>query len=558
MLEMRDVTVGYHDPILRSVSLTVDKGERLAVLGANGSGKSTLLRCACAQIDVQQGVLVLDGVPVVDRASRTGLRERVGYVGQDPDDQMVSSLVFDEVAFGPCNLGWKPERIREAVRRSLALCELTGFDDRDVSTLSGGQRQRVAIAGVLAMEPDYLLLDEPCAMLDALSRSSVTYALERAHEAGTAIVQVTHELEDVLAYDRLVVLGEGGLAWEGSPTEFVLDDAAVRKSGCLVSDWLKLARTLVKEGLLSEDADLTDPCSCAAQVFARGTAREIAELLPGEGLCPRGCRTPGQLVKEALMADEVAFSYGVRRGAEATVRNVNVKLESGRVVLMVGITGSGKSTVAKLLSGLLRPGRGEVTLAARPVEAGQVGYSFQSADDQLFADTVLADVAFGPKNVGLTADEAERRARRALRRVRMDPDLYGSRSPFALSGGQRRRVALAGVFALESPFVVLDEPTVGLDASGLADLERMVRELTAAGAGVLMVSHDLDRLLPLADDVVAMAEGEVLWSGSAEELSGQPDRLGGWGVAAFSRLREFQNELRRLRDLKKGSALDAR
>ena len=227
---MRDVTVGYHDPILRSVSLTVDKGERLAVLSANGSGKSTLLRCACAQIDVQQGVLVLDGVPVVDRASRTGLRERVGYVGQDPDDQMVSSLVFDEVAFGPCNLGWKPERIREAVRRSLALCELTGFDDRDVSTLSGGQRQRVAIAGVLAMEPDYLLLDEPCAMLDALSRSSVTYALERAHEAGTAIVQVTHELEDVLAYDRLVVLGEGGLAWEGSPTEFVLDDGGCGES----------------------------------------------------------------------------------------------------------------------------------------------------------------------------------------------------------------------------------------------------------------------------------------------------------------------------------------
>lgn len=467
---------------LHDISLRVAPGERVALLGPNGSGKSTLLRCACMRVVPAAGDIVLNGRAVGRDLGMDELHRRVGYVGQDPDDQMVATTVFEEVAFGPCNLGLPTSEVHDRVAGALAVCNLAGFDARDVATLSGGQRQRVALAGVLAMQPDYLLLDEACSMLDVPARTGVLAAVNRAAEAGCGVLWVTHELGEVLDFDRAVVLDAGHVVWEGTPAELEQDCAALERAACFFP-------TALGETGGERARETLDAC------------------------CEKGADSA-----QALVVDGVRHAY--RRGRTVVAQaldGVNLTLERGEVVVLAGRTGSGKSTLAHVAAGLLCPDEGAVRLAGVPVCAGEVGFAFQRCAEQLFADTVLDDVAFGPRNRGRTKAQARASAERALVRVGLDPSRFGDVSPFALSGGQMRRAALAGVLAMETPFVVLDEPTVGLDARGVRDLARVVGGLAAEGVGVLVVTHDVARVAPFATRVMVLDAGRVVWEGPAEQ-----------------------------------------
>ncbi len=548
---------------LRGVSLTVRPGERLAVLGPNGSGKSTLLRVMAGQLRPDAGGVLLDGVPM-DGARGLGLlRRSVGVVGQDPDDQMVASTVFEEAAFGPCNLGLPLDEVRSRTLRALEACGLAGFERREVATLSGGQRQRLAIAGALAMRPAYLLCDEPCSMLDPQARRDVLAVLGEMSARGCAVVHATHELEEALACDRAVVVEKGRVVWEGAPAGLLLDDAALDRAVCLLTPWLEAARSLVGAGLLPADAPFGDPAACAALVARAGKravrrARAVVgvqgaggawaaagapgtlEASPGTSREPRLSAAPPDSAA-GLRVRGAWFSYSrPMRGHEPAwaVRDADLEVAPGATVLVAGRTGSGKSTLARLAAGLLRPARGEAWVDGAPARAGGVGYAFQRAEDQLFAATVLDDVAFGPANLGCTRDEARRRAVRALERVGLDPGVFGEASPFALSGGQMRRAALAGVLAMEAPYVVFDEPTAGLDAGGMARLAAVLDGLTADGAGVAVVSHDVARLAALSDRAVVLDGGRVAWSGPACALPADALADAGLvpdGLACFAR-----------------------
>ena len=512
VLELQNITFGYpptpglatpvrslEGAAVRGASLALHPGERVALLGHNGSGKSTLVRVASGGIAPTSGSVVLDGTVLSWNTAHDLWEHRraVGVVGQDPDDQMVASTVFEEVAFGPCNLGLPAKEVRSRVELALERCCLSGLEARDVSTLSGGQRQRVALAGVLAMHPRYLLLDEPCSMLDREARHSVLRVVDEAACAGCGVLHVTHELEDVIDYDRVFVMEEGRVVWEGTPRALLSDRDALARSRCLVSDALRRSfgdthgsgRASDKGVLWGMDADAA---SCAA------------------------CK------EEALSASSVSFAYddGTRRGRRKghptalALEDVSLRVAHGGAVLVSGPTGSGKSTLMRLLAGLLRPSRGSVTVDGRPACSELVACSFQRAEDQLFADTVLDDVTFGPRNLGCSHEEAVRRARLALGRVGLDPDTFGARSTFGLSGGQMRRVALAGVLAMETPFVALDEPTVGLDADGLRDLRELVSGLRSSGVGVVIVSHDVERCLPMVDGLLELRDGRVVACGA--------------------------------------------
>ena len=518
MLEVRDIAYGYPVPgaiasggsgaseglgagrdgaAVLGASLRVGAGERVALLGHNGSGKSTLLRIAAGAVEPWAGTVTLDGRTLGwhDEFSLRTHRAAVGIVGQDPDDQMVASTVFEEVAFGPCNLGLPAGEVRARVAEALDRCRLTGLETHDVSTLSGGQRQRVALAGVLAMRPRFLLLDEPCSMLDAQARAGVLIAVDEAAKAGCGVLHITHELADVIGYDRVLVMEAGRVAWEGAPRELLADVAALRRSRCLVSE------ALLGDGRRAGvDVSTWEPLETRADGARRG----------------------------ALLARDVAFAYddGARRrrrrsrrdsggdgalelGGHAALSGVSLEVAPGGALLVSGPTGSGKSTLLRLLAGLLTPSAGSVSVDGLPTSPAAVACSFQRAEDQLFADTVLDDVAFGPKNLGCEEGEAARRANEALRRVGLDPEQFGARSPFGLSGGQMRRVALAGILAMGTPFVALDEPTVGLDADGMADLRSLVHDLRGRGAGVVIVSHDVERCLPLVDELLVLRDGHV-------------------------------------------------
>ena len=463
MLELRDVRYWYEgaaEPAVAGVSLVVRPGERVVVLGRNGSGKSTLARLACGGLAPAQGEVVSDGY--------------VGYVRQDPRDQLVSEGVLDEVAFGPCNLGWPRDEVEREVRRALAGSEhLMG---RMTHELSGGEQQLVAVAGVRAMRPSCYVLDEAGAHLDAEGRQALADAVaadmagagplapvagdDPAQTGGASapvgVIEVTHDLGAVRGASAVVVMERGRVVFQGTAEGFLASGEARRAAG------------------------VCDGGPCRDQLRPRDGAP--THVLACEGVT-------------------------VWRGEREVLRDVDLELAAG-LTLVVGAPGSGKTTLAQVLAGVLAPDAGTATLDGAPVRAGQVGLAFQRPEDQLWAATVFDDIAYGPRAQGWPEDEALAAARAAAARLGVGEELL-ARSPFELSGGQMRRVALAGVVAARPGAYVFDEPTAGLDGEARAAMHDLVADLVAEGAPVVVCTHDADEWRAEARAVVRLAGGEA-------------------------------------------------
>lgn len=501
---------GERQPVLDGASLDVAPGELVCLVGPNGAGKSTLARALCGTVRLDFGSVLLDGKV----ATSAELHRAVGFVRQDPESQLVAPVVFDDVAFGPCSLGLPEAEIRSRVTKVLAACGLAGFEGRAVSELSGGELQRVALAGVLAMRPVYLALDEVTSQLDASARTDVRAIVRRAVSGGVGVLLVTHDVEEMAAADRVVLMADGRISWAGTPGEFFGDAEVVRRAGLGRVPLGELFCRLARDGFLIGPS--LDASRLIGAIEEDGIAGEAREALGGgrlgeasEPICGISSHT------SSLVARDVA----VRFEGTAALDGATVTAAPGRVLLVSGRSGSGKSTLAGVLAGVLETDAGEARLGDSPVRPGMVGLCQQRAENQLFCDTVLDDVAFGPRNLGAATDEADARAREALRSLGVDEVLWG-RSPFALSGGQRRRVALAGVVAMRPGAYVLDEPTNGLDAEGRDQLHAVVRRLAAAGAAAVVISHDVGEWLRVVDDVVLLESGCVAWHGPATQLPG--------------------------------------
>lgn len=501
---------GERQPVLDGASLDVAPGELVCLVGPNGAGKSTLARALCGTVQLDSGSVLLDG----KGATSAELHRAVGFVRQDPESQLVAPVVFDEVAFGPCSLGLPEAEIRSRVTKVLAACGLAGFEGRAVSELSGGELQRVALAGVLAMRPGYLALDEVTSQLDASARTDVRAIVRRAVSEGVGVLLVTHDVEEMAAADRVALMADGRIAWAGTPGEFFGDAEVVRRAGLGRVPLGELFCRLARDGFLIGPS--LDASRLIAAIEEDGIAGEAREALGGGRL-----GEASEPIREisSHTSSLVARDVAVRYEGTAALDGATVTAAPGRVLLVAGRSGSGKSTLAGVLAGVLETDAGEARLGDSPVRPGMVGLCQQRAENQLFCDTVLDDAAFGPRNLGAATDEADARAREALRSLGVDEVLWG-RSPFALSGGQRRRVALAGVVAMRPGAYVLDEPTNGLDAEGRDQLHAVVRRLAAAGVAAVVISHDVGEWLRVVDDVVLLASGCVAWHGPATQLRG--------------------------------------
>lgn len=529
MLEARGITARFESKdALRNVTISVAPGERVVLLGKNGSGKSTLLKCLSAQMWPAVGAIALDGRPIRTNADVGCLRRCVGVVGQDPDNQMVASSLFDEVAFGPCNLGLGANEVRERVQRALLQCNLAGMERRKVETLSGGQRQRAALAGVLAMEPSYMLCDEPCSMLDPKSRCEVMDILEGVARDGCGVVVITHELSDVISFDRAVVLEQGSVVWQGTPVDLLMDEMQCRRAACNVSTGLARLADRVRAGSMTPG----ELATCSTGDIVREGLRGAASRAAQSTVSPkRDDGDYGAAGCEGLRLRDVSHAYRLSGGrtCQTEARNalgcVSLACGPGSVCALVGPTGSGKTSLAKIAAGLMEPSEGEVCLDGHTVEAGTVSYVFQRAEDQLFATTVVDDVSFGPRNQGLRKKDACERALRALQRMGLDARACAPENPFSLSGGQMRRVAIAGVLAMENRYVVFDEPTVGLDAPGIECLGEVVADLKRDGVGVMMITHDVERAVAWSDRMVVVSDGALVWEGPPAELAEHLDVL---------------------------------
>lgn len=499
------VTLRYGDSLaLDDVTLEVCRGERVCVLGANGSGKSTLASVICGLLAPDEGDVELAGHAVCtggvpDLAAYRDARRQLGLVFQNPDDQIVTSVVADDVAFGPENLGVPRAQIAVRVARELRRVAMEKYAHADPSRLSGGQRQRVCIAGALAMEPAVLVLDEPSSLLDVRGRAAIMRVMGRLAAAGATLVHVTHFMDEALAADRVIVMQHGHVALEGTPDEvFATKNAQVIEA---------LGLEMPFEARLA-----------AALRQAEATSDAVAA--PGAPSGEKPAASVPAAEPPAILARDLGFSYGPDAQA---LDGVSLEVPARATTAIVGQTGSGKSTLLRLLCGLETADAGSLTVCGinaatkrgRRQVRRAVGYVMQHPERQLFAQTVAEDVAFGPRNQGLSAAEVERRVAHAL-------DLVGladrrDASPFELSGGQQRLAAIAGVLAMEPELLVLDEPTAGLDPRGRARLRALMADLAAHRVTLLQVTHSMEDAAR-ADHVVVLDQSHVLAAGTPAEV----------------------------------------
>ena len=592
MISVAGVSFSYDGgaPALDGIDLEVREGEFLCVLGGNGSGKSTLAKHLNALLVPDAGRVTVDGLDTADAEYVYDIRSRVGLVFQNPDDQLVATLVEDDVAFGPENLGVAPAAIARDVETALAEVGLSGFERRETHALSGGQKQRVAIAGVLAMEPKVIVFDEATSMLDPRGRRGLMRVARDLHDRGLTVVMITHFMEEAAAADRVVVLDRGRVALEGTPDEVLtradvlagleLDvPPACELALVLRGRGLPVTLTVEEEGLADEVARLlaagdrrgngsasvqADPRRAGGAPSASGAALGSVAMEAPAAAVPRQAGGP------LLAFERVSYSYEpssrerarrLRRKRDArdrraawggdpnevwALREVDLAVHRGEFLGIAGHTGSGKSTLIQHMNGLIHPQEGRVLVdgedlsdrhAAARVRS-RVGIVFQYPEHQLFASTVFEDVAFGPRNLGLPEDEVDRRVRASLARVGLDAEEVGSKSPFSLSGGQQRRVAFAGVLAMEPEVLVLDEPAAGLDPAARRAFLDLVAGLNDQGLTVVMVSHSMEDLARLADRIAVLNEGRIVAVGAPREVFAAADELEriGLGLPAPERM----------------------
>ena len=516
---------------LSDVSLSVAPGERVCVLGPNGSGKSTLASVLCGLLAPDEGTVDLVGERVMtdgqpDFAAYRRARRSLGLVFQNPDDQIVTTVVEEDVAFGPENLGVPADQIGERVRRELSRVAMQDFAKADPTRLSGGQKQRVALAGALAMEPAVLVLDEPGALLDVRGRRGVMHVMARLQKAGCTQVHVTHFMEEALAADRVIVMLKGRVALSGTPEEVFSHAEELRRMGLEAPFAARLAERLRTRGV-------SVPWTCDAHVLRGAILRTCAPATPGaadaageKSATPAEARTSAAPEGAVIVAD-VSYSYagdvtaqGVRRQA---LDGVSLAVPRGLRTAIVGQTGSGKSTLVRLMCALEVPDAGHVVVDGvdtarkrdRRLVHQRIGYVMQHPERQLFAQTVAQDVAYGPRNMGLSSPDVDRRVARALELVGLS-DLKEA-SPFDLSGGQQRLCAIAGILAMRPQTLVLDEPTACLDPRGREELRAILDALSAHGVTIVQVTHSMDDAAR-CDHVIVLDNAHVLAQGAPQDV----------------------------------------
>lgn len=524
---------------LDNVSFELFPGEHVCVLGANGSGKSTLASVLAGLAAPDAGSVELVGNKVcrdghADFDAYRQARKSLGLVFQNPDDQLVTSVVADDVAFGPENLGVAPEVIDKRVERELKRVAMSDYAQADPARLSGGQKQRVAIAGALAMEPQLLVLDEPGALLDVRGRTSIMRVIKRLHGAGVAIVHVTHFMDEALAADRVLIMSHGRIAREGTPQDVFAEPLnnlgleapfAARLSERLQQKGVPITWTCQENTLVQELAALA-----SKRLHASVANNSLPEVMPQTPVKPTFPTSSAQQSTDknndlAVLCDHVSYSYAPNgaQGHHRALDDVSFAVPAGTTCAIVGQTGSGKSTLLRLLCALEKPDEGRVVVLGietarkrnRRRLYGHIGYVMQRPERQLFAQTVFEDVAFGPNNLKLSQEEIQQRAGRALELVGLSN--RKDASPFELSGGQRRLCALAGILAMEPTVLLLDEPTAGLDPHGRHELETILKRVHESGVTLITVTHSMDDAAQ-ADQVVVLDRSRVLMNGTPEQV----------------------------------------
>ena len=532
-IEIKDVSFSYEADdetsgkaprlALDGISVSIAKGSYTAILGSNGSGKSTLAKIIDILEVPDSGKVVIFGKDTSKDELFWELREHCCCVFQNPDNQIVGTMIEEDVAFGPENLGIPNPELRERVDQALKDVGLYEFRHRETMALSGGQKQKLAIAGALAMKPDILILDEATAMLDPTSRDDFLTLVEKMRvEKGLTLITITHDMTEALRCDKIVIVHKGKVALEGAPEEIFLSEDL----------WKYGLKRPVKFNFAFEIAKLTG--STLSKEDLKSNETLIASLV--KMLTKPGLTMPGNVQVDKKLIDDkdiimsvkgLSYTYG--GGDTKAIDDINLEIRRGEVLGIVGESGCGKTTLISHMNAIIRPVEGDVIIHTKDGDLScsnkkdtmkirqNVGLVFQYPEYQLFEETVYKDIAYGLKKMNVSKEEQKALILDAAEKVGLTERELDS-SPFELSGGQKRRAAMAGVLVMRPGILVLDEPASGLDPKGRQEMFAIIKGLRDSGTTIILVSHNMDEAAVNCDRICLIDNGKIKAVGTPAEL----------------------------------------
>lgn len=522
---------------LDDLSCNIKEGELTAVLGHNGSGKSTFAKHINAILLPTGGKCYVDGIDTSDDDRLYDIRRTAGMVFQNPDNQIVATVCEEDVAFGLENTGVEPKEIRERVDKALKDVGMFDYRLHAPHQLSGGQKQRIAIAGIIAMRPKIIILDEPTAMLDPKGRKEVMDTIIRLNkEFKVTIILITHYMDEAALCDRIVVMDNGRKILDNTPKKVFSDVALLRKTGLDVPQVTELIYDLNQEGIdLPKDIIHEEECACVLYDHIKDHMAKT----PAPKMQERKAKDYSD--EKVIEVENLSYVYSPGTPfAKTAVDNVSFSINKGEFLTVIGHTGSGKSTLIQHLNGLIKPTSGRVLIDGEDIWENpkdirktrfKVGLVFQYPEYQLFEETVYRDIAFGPKNMGLSDEEIKSRVLEAASFLGLPSNIM-DKSPFELSGGQKRRVAIAGVLAMRPEVLILDEPTAGLDPMGRETVFGQIKNYhKETGSTVILVSHSMEDVARLANRVMVINDSKIFALGSVDEVFKRHEELKEMGLS---------------------------
>ncbi len=537
MIEIQELTFKYAEAkknALENVTLNIQKGDFVGIIGESGAGKTTLCSCLNALIPHHYtgdfyGSVKVEGQDTFD-VKPDKLALKVGSVFQDIESQIVSYFVEDEILFGLENFGVPANQIEERITEALEALGISELRHREISTLSGGQKQKVVFASIIALKPDYLILDEPTGELDPASSLQIFKLLKKLNEERGITVIVAEQKIMLLCefVKKLIVLEKGTVVHYGEIRSTLTHQREMEEAGINCPRVLTLTGKMMEEGLTPSGMK-TEERIClntqeAADFIKRMMGNDCHVKTDDDSLKPSQEPVTEPSEQPVLEFKNVCFSYN----ETANVHDLNVKIQKGDFTAITGSNGAGKSTFSKLCNGLLQPSTGDVFVLGQNTKrnkvsslAKHIGFLFQNPDRQICCSTVEEEIAFSLKNNGLSKEEIQRKVEATIKEFGFD----AKTEPFNMSRGQRQRLCLACLIALNPEILILDEPTTGLDYRECMEMMNRIRELNENGTTVIMVCHDMEVVLDFAKSVIVMNRGEILAQGATREILSNKELL---------------------------------
>jgi energy-coupling factor transporter ATP-binding protein EcfA2 len=535
LVEARDYSFRYlrgKEPALKNINLTIDAGTVVGVVGKAGAGKSTLLKALMGIVPhiepgYMEGDLTVAGKPIRDN-DVSQMAHHVSIVLETPEVQIFSLTVKDDIAFGPANLGLPRSEIWERVHYAIRESELEGFEERNPNNLSGGEQQSLALAGALAMRPKLLAMDEPVSMLDPLGKERVMGIMERVARTGDATTIISESGADIEAIaekvDRVVALHEGRLLLDGGPD--ALADPRMEEIGVGRPQVSELFDILRQKGVKIDSLPTTLPAAEEAVRRLLGDHKIRSVQVPGDYRNGRSQRTFGDVIVDV---SDLRHTYPPDVQA---LRGVSFQIRSGEMIGVIGQNGSGKTTMARHLVGLLKPtdkaskitvlGSDVTRLKMRDI-IRKINYVFQNADDQIFANTIREEIAFAPEMMEVPKEEAEALIQDALTTFHLE----GHEQDYTLSLPEdlKTYLSIASIYPLKPQVLLIDEPTTGLDTHGERTMMDSLCKLRDAGHTLVIITHNMKTVARYCDRAIVMSKGQIVMDGAVREIYGQPDAL---------------------------------